>query len=473
MTVGTGMGSAGVALGQQFRRPGSVQECRLRFEQWAASQNVELAWNQEVITWRFAGDFAPEAMAEAIRQTWQRHDALTATYHFAVFGDSPGQLLRPDAPPQVRFTDVSGQADAAAAAGALVRQHSRERRPFTEAPQMSAHIVAAGPAEHLVSIRHPSMMMDHWGYDVFVRDLAAFYHGLTEGKSPQLEECGRYADFTDAEYEALRDGSWADSVEYWLDNYRGESPIPGLPLAGWRGDSSSQRLAGGHVAGTFAPETVQLLRQAWQERAARGITPYCFMLSVVLVLLHRLTGVPDLGVLVPAANRDQWEYHDTVGLFATILAPRFRGLPGLSFDALCEVVRDTVNAAMNHQRVSYHDMQRRLTPDRYGRPLQTPTCYFDYWIEEGGESLPRFGGARPEPFPVELPPNEQEGLGINVYDDRAERVNYSLSYSRRLFDELGAKALASDLETLAAMAAQSPESSVASLAAHPTLQVPR
>jgi condensation domain-containing protein len=470
MAIGTG---AGIVSAQKFRRPGSVQECRLRFEEWAASQNVELAWNQKVITWRLVGDFAPQIMAEAIAQTWQRQDALTATYHFGIFGESPGQLLRPDAPPEVRLSDVSSETDAAAAARVLVQRHGRERRPFTAAPQISAHIVRAAETEHLVSIRHPSMMMDHWGLDVFIRDLAAFYNSLTGAPGPQLDDCGRYTDFTDAEYEALRDGSWSDSVDFWLDNYRGESPIPGLTLTGWRGDSGGEHLAGGRTAGAFSLETVQVLRQAWQDRAERGITPYCFMLAVVLVLLHRLTGAPDLGVLVPAANRDQWEYHDTVGLFATILAPRFRGLLDLTFDALCDLVRDTVNDAMAHQRVSYHDMQRRLIPERYGRPLRTPTCYFDYWIQEQGGSLPAFGAARAEALPVELPPNEQEGLAFNLYDDRVSRVNYSLSYSRRLFDEVGAQALTHDLEELATAAARSPESSVASLATHPLLRIPR
>ncbi|MFE9976673.1 condensation domain-containing protein [Streptomyces hirsutus] len=456
---------------QRFRHPGSVQECRLRLEEWAASRHIELAWNQEVTTWRIVGDFAPQMMAEAIKQTWQRHDALTATYHFGVFGESPGQLLRPDAPPEIRLSDVSSESDSAAAARALVQRHCLERRPLTAAPQMSAQVVRTSETEHLVSIRHPSMMMDHWGFDVFVRDLAVFYTNLTVGAGPRLDDCGRYTDYTDAEYEALRDGSWSDSVDFWLDNYRGESPIPGLPLTGWRGNSGGDRLAGGRTAGAFSPETVQELREAWRHGAARGITPYCFMLAVVLVLLHRLTGERDLGVLVPAANRDQWEYHDTVGLFATILAPRFRDLPDLSFDALCELVRDTLNDALAHQRVSYHDMQRRLTPEHYGRPLPTTTCYFDYWIQD--ESLPAFGTAQAEPFRVKLPPNEQEGLAFNLYDDRASAVSYSLSYSRRLFDEAGAQALTHDLEELAAAAARSPESAVASLTTLPSLRIPR
>jgi hypothetical protein len=464
---------AGTSM-KDLHRPGSVQECRLRFLEWSLGQGIEPSLlRPEVIAWRVEGDFDPDVLARAILGTWRRHDALTATYHFGVFGDSPGQLLRHDAVPEVTLIDLAANPDAAATARALVQRHAVTRRPLEVAPQMSAQIIRASATDHVVSICFSSFMMDHWGYEVFLRDLAALYTGLAGITSSPLDDCLQYSEFADAEYEALRDGSWADSVDYWRDSYRGESPVPELRLAGHGGDPTTPYGSGGNVTGVFAPDTAGLLRQAWRDHAIRAVTPYSFMLAVLVVLLHRLTGKSDVGVLIPAANRDEWRRHDTVGLFATILAPRFREVPQLSFRLLCDLVRDTLASAITHQRVTYHDMLRRLEPERYGLPLGVPTCYFDFWIQEQRESAPRFGAAQAIPYPVDMRPWNQEGLALNIYDTRQSgQLSYSLSYARQLFDGAAAQTLVDDLGRLAVAAALEPESPVEWLAKHPTLRLP-
>jgi hypothetical protein len=464
-------------LTDKFYYPGSVQECRLRFAEWATSAGVPLSLYHGALTWNLRGDFSPRVMEEAITETWRRHDAVAASYHFSVFGDSPALRLRTDVRPEIRLIDYRGQRNMGldqkrGEARRLAQRLFDRRRPFDFAPQISALIAAISDDESLLSICYPSMMTDHWGHDVFVRDLAGAYGSLVLGGSVRGEAPWQYSQFAEYEFESLRDGTWAESVGYWADHYRGECPVPGLQITGWKGAADSKFLAGLHLSGEFPEATVTLLRSAWKDCARRGVTPYCFMLAVLLVLLYRLTGSEDLGVLIPAANRENWRYHDTVGLFATILAVRFRSLSAMTFSALCDLVRDELAGSMAHQRVSYHDMIRRLAPEIYGRPLRMVTCYFDYWIYNRNEASLSFGDAMAEPIDLDSPPHEQEGLGLNFYDDQLSSIRYSVSVPRRLFDSSAVAALMHDFEQLALCAAGNDEAVVSDLAAARHLIVP-
>lgn len=451
-------------------KPGSVQEYRLRCLEWAAKERFNLTMHHDVIAWRVRGEFDPETFATALRQTAQRHDALTATYAFKVFGESPAQVMRPDVLPAVQLLSTRTEE----AARDAVRQHAALARPVDFAPQLSSKVLRLSPVDHVVSIALPSMiMMDHWSYDIFVRDLAMCYSAIGRGESPNLEEgIGAYQDFAEMEYDALRGGSWSDSTAFWVDAYAGEPPPPALrtpPL----GSSEARRMEGGRVESTFGANSAEELREAWRQWASVGVSKYAYMLSSLLVVLHRLTGERDQGVLVPAANRDDWRFIDTVGLFATIIAPRFRKLPERTFGELCEHVRDVLNESLAHQRITYHEMLRILEPARYGGPTGISGCYFDFWTSQQ-KSETTFGVAQAEEFLYGADEQVQHGggLALNLYDDH-DVISCVLTYGLQHFATHVAASIIRDLELVALAAARHPDALVATLAAAPELTAPR
>jgi condensation domain-containing protein len=444
-----------------------VQESRLRYHAWARSEGKNLRFLDDSLSFRFAGEFDAGAMKRAIHAVCARHDSLTATYYYASSDEPPYQVLRPEHPPRLEFTDlateVSGStAERVEAARAVLSASSRQRPPFDAAPQMFGNIIRLGSDDHVVTLFHPSLMMDHWGYDVFVRDLAAYYTAFADGVTPALEPCMPFSAYARLEHESLRNGAWDDTIEFWQEHYRGESPLPTFALPGF-GDDTARFLAGDELTGELSDSTVAALRSVWQELAADGITPYAFMLSAVLVLMHGLTKADDIGILVPSANRMDWEYQDTVGLFATISAPRFRAVGDRTFHELCSSVRRTLLSTLDHQQVSYHEMMRRLDPARHGRKSYEPALYFDYWLDVPDATEPVFGATRSEPFSFSEPPAEQEGIAIVFHDDGAESLTFSLAFALRILSRPNAERLARDLEVIAFNAAVKPAASVTEL----------
>src|SRR5688500_2713886 len=124
---------------KDLHRPGSVQECRLRFLEWSLGQGIEPSLlRPEVIAWRVAGDFDPELVARASLGARRRPGARTAAYRVGVCGDSPGRLRRHDAVREGTLIDLAANRGAAATARGLVQRHAVTRRPLEVAPQMSA-----------------------------------------------------------------------------------------------------------------------------------------------------------------------------------------------------------------------------------------------------------------------------------------------------------------------------------------------
>ncbi|GAB3890718.1 hypothetical protein GCM10029964_062700 [Kibdelosporangium lantanae] len=100
-------------------------------------------------------------------------------------------------------------------------------------------------------------------------------------------------------------------------------------------------------------------------------TPYVVLLAGFAVLLHRLTGEPDLLVGTPVGGRDRPELAASIGMFVNTLVLRAdcAGEPGLG--DLVDRLRGTVMDALDNQDVAYDHVVKMLAPDRdaTGSPL--------------------------------------------------------------------------------------------------------
>ena len=143
------------------------------------------------------------------------------------------------------------------------------------------------------------------------------------------------------------------------------------------------------------------------------------MLACVLIVLHGMTGDDDLGVLVPAANRADWEYLDTVGLFATILAPRFRGIADLTFDELCAKVARTLPRRPGAPACELPRDGPTTGPFTVRAAVaraRASTSITGFWPTNRAES--QFGDTRAESFSFDERPSEEEGIGLVFWGQR-------------------------------------------------------
>lgn len=448
-----------------------IQESRLSHRAWAESVHRESYFLDDHIAWRLTGELDAASLDRALACVWSRHDALAATYLRAPDG-SWQQVLTWDHPPRANrvvfepFDSASSDSETEAVPARLMDQLvDLVSTPIqlVRAPALDVTLIEVRQNEHVLVIHYPSLMMDHWGVERFCDDLARAYSSLARGEDPDLGACGQFSTYASVERASLEDGKWHESVQYWLDHHRGSSPLPSLSLSGL-GDPHAELLEGGYLEGELSAAATAAIRSVTERMSASGITPFCVTLAALVSLLAEIEGERSIGVLVPAANREDWRYHESVGLFATILSLRFREVPAAGFDELCRTVRETLWESLAHQHVSYHAMLRRAEPERFGRPARRASFYFDYWIEQVGEQQSEFDGL--ESQPLSIPPRhrpEHENLSLVFHESSDGMIGYVFSYARRAMSDQHARLLVRDLERLFCRAAEQLSSATADL----------
>lgn len=442
-----------------------MQAFRLEYSRWARDNGHSIPHEFDTVAWRVGASFDPVALESALQMLAGRHDALTASYHTS---DSTSvQRFDPMALPVAEHIQVDGAGQESASLDASVSEWARTRPPLSQAPALAAAVFHQGGGPQALALRFPWLMTDHWGYDVMVRDLCDAYDACSRGSAWEAPEPAPFSAFVRAVADDRENGTWQTSLDYWLSQYQGESPIPALRVPTMGGDPSLSR-EGAVLRQQLPTASLQALREGWSELRAAAVTPYSYMLACLLITLRRVTGQDRLGVCVPAANRADWRFHDTVGVFSSVITPRFHPADEMSFRNLCETIRDTLQEGMEHQRVTYHELIRLLEPHRWARPSDDPVCYFDYWVDAPQDTL-TLGG---EPLvPVEIPQPSLAGSGIalSMTEDPAGEVSYSFSYLRRLLDDSGARAFMAGVLKVGELAAAEIDCSVGSLVHHPGL----
>jgi non-ribosomal peptide synthetase component F len=164
---------------------------------------------------------------------------------------------------------------------------------------------------------------------------------------------------------------WRSDEEYWRAQLEGVRP-PGP----WHGDRDLSELPGGATIhlDLDGPVTDRIGELARVEQA----TPFTVLLAFFYQALHQESGLSDLCVAAPFANRVRPETAGTVGLFANLVMLRTHldgdeaGGAGRAGDRvgltdLLRRTRRTVNAAMAHQEYPYYLLSAGTTGTRADR----------------------------------------------------------------------------------------------------------
>ena len=93
-------------------------------------------------------------------------------------------------------------------------------------------------------------------------------------------------------------------------------------------------------------------------------TLFMTLLTILKIVLHRLTGQDDVIVGAPIATRSSIETQEMIGLCLNNLVIRTRFEETLTFSDLLAKVRDVTLGAFVHQELPFEKLVEELHPDR-------------------------------------------------------------------------------------------------------------
>ena len=423
--------------------PLSFMQQRLWF---LARLDPELCAYNIPMSWRLRGALDTAALEHAIREVVRRHEVLRS-----VFPDLDGRprqaVLAPEA---IELEHLDGL-DAAALEAALTE---RAGTPFELAtgPLFRPCLARVAEDEHVLFCLVHHIVFDGWSIDVFLNELKAHYSAHVGGGASPLDELPvQYADFASWQREVMQGPELDRQLGYWREQLGGELPVLELPFDHPR--PAVQTYSGAKVRVPLSRELVDGLTQVAQ---GAGSTLFMALLAAYQVVLQRYSGLDDVIVASPIANRGKPELGGLLGFFANTLVLRtdLSGAP--SFVELLARVRATCLGAFEHQDVPFEKLVDELAPQR---TLSYTPLFQTMFMIEGGV------GVRDSLGDVEIAPYE---LATSVA--RTELMVYAYhagddwslwaEYNTDLFEAATVERLLAGLERVVEQVVARPEASI-------------
>ena len=311
------------------------------------------------LAWRLRGPLDAGALADALVDVVDRHDALRTRFP-TVDGEPFQEVVAHWRLPVEVHELTGGEAEATERVALLTNE------PFdlAAAPPVRAAVLRLGPDEHVLCLALHHVVVDAWSLDILFRELAACYAARCAGRAADLPALP--LGFLDhARAVAADDGSAREeSLRYWSTRLAGARPLD------WVTDRPrpATRSTEGAFTGFPLPDSARDDLRALC-RAGRT-TPFMTVLALYQALLGLHTGQDDVCVGSPLSARDRSALEPVVGFFLTTIVLRGDLSGDPSFRELLARVKATTVAAYEHRDVPVEELTTRLGLDR--DPARTP-----------------------------------------------------------------------------------------------------
>ncbi|MFI9642393.1 amino acid adenylation domain-containing protein [Micromonospora sp. NPDC051925] len=309
------------------------------------------------MVYHLTGTLDAATLHRAVEQVSARHEVLRTRY----VGDSgvPLQLVDPVGPVTFDVVDLTGAANAAPRAKAIIDAASARPFDLTHDRPLRVTVVHTAADEHLVAITLHHIAFDNWSLGIFLRELnEAYAAGLagTPWSPPPLPV--QYADFAAWQRDRQADGTIGNQIEYWRTRLAGLTPVELTPD---RPRQPGRDLRGDLLIVDVPEATGAAVRELGNRT---GATLFMVLLAAFDVLLGRHTGRTDIAIGTPVAARTRPESEDLIGFFVNNLVVRADLGGDPPFLDLVDRVRRTTLKAFANQEVPFEHLVDALQPDR-------------------------------------------------------------------------------------------------------------
>nr|MDZ8289084.1 amino acid adenylation domain-containing protein [Nostoc sp. ChiSLP01] len=312
------------------------------------------------IALRLAGSLNVAALEQSLQEIIHRHEALRT--NFITVDGKPSQIIQTQTNWTVSIVDFKhlSTIEQEIAAQKLAQQQAVQPYDLARFALIRATLVVLSETENILLVCMHHVVSDGWSMGVFVQELAALYNAYSQGQpSPLTPLPIQYADFAIWQRQWLQGDVLQRQLSYWQQQLANAPALLSLPTD--RPRPAVQTFAGAYQQFALSQELTQKLTQLSQQQ---GVTLFMTLLAAYDTLLYRYTGVADILVGSPIANRDRSEIEGLIGFFVNTLVMRTNLAGNPSFSELLTRVRDMAMEAYSHQHLPFEMLVEALQPER-------------------------------------------------------------------------------------------------------------
>ncbi|GGU56894.1 non-ribosomal peptide synthetase [Kitasatospora aureofaciens] len=356
---------------------------------WRAEQVLPgTALHNESAAFHVNGPLDPAALERALAEVARRHEMMRCSVAPDGAGE-PWQLFAERVRPTVETVDLTGvpEPERAERLAELVARAVAVPFDLDRPPLMRTHLFRLGEDRSLLLFTAHHIVVDAWGFGVFLESLGACYAAEPGTGAPAPAGGPDFGDYAAWQRAEAGDGG---GLDHWTSRLAGELPTADLP--------TDPGLGGDPVAGALHHFTVpaELAARLSAFGRAELASLSTVLLTAFCATAARWTGQDDVVVGMPVATRNRTALGGVVGPLLNIVAHRtdLGGEPG--FRQALARTRQQLKADLRHRDTPFDLVVERLGRAAGGR---TPLFQLMYSFHSGPTTTLELPGVRTTPAP--------------------------------------------------------------------------
>ncbi len=401
---------------------------------------------------RLRGRLDLGALEKTLTELVERHESLRT-----VFPDEDGRpiaVVQPAGPIRYTLIDLTGEADPEKELDRHIQEECRTPFDLARGPLFRVRVYRLAPDQHVVQMSLHHIVADGWSLGVLSRELTALYdlHSSGIGTPPPVPP--RYARFAARERRRLDGPVGAQLAEYWRTQLAPPPPAVDLPTD--RPRPALQTFDGAIEQYHIRRELADALHALGRKH---GGTDFMVLLAALDVLLHRYTGLTDIAVGSPVANRNESGAEGVIGLMFNTLVMRTDLSGDPSFGELLARVRDVALGAYAHQEFPFERVVEIVKPPR--DTSRSPLFQVMLLVQNMPMEPLQLPGLSIEQVPVRMG-SAKTDLSVEVIQG-TDGLHLFLEYNTDLFDAPTVRRFAEHFERVLRAAVAEPERPISML----------
>ncbi|MEH2290128.1 amino acid adenylation domain-containing protein [Nostoc sp.] len=389
---------------------------------------------------RLEGQLNLEALQQSFNEIISRHEVLRT--NFQTTQEQAVVVIYEQKPLTLSIVDISELA--------ANQQQVEVKQQAAQAAQVafdisSDHLLRVkllrlDEQEHILLLTMHHIISDAWSIDVIVRELATLYQAFLSGQPLPLPELAiQYVDFAVWQRQWLQAQVLETQLSYWLKHLENAPKVLELPTDHPR--PAIQTFRGRTYSFELSQELSASLNKLSQQQ---GSTLFMTLLAAFQTLLWRYTGIEDIVVGSPIANRNRTEIEGLIGFFVNTLVLRTNLAGNPSFEELLKRVREVALGAYAHQDLPFELLVEQLQPER--SLSHTPLFQVMFVLQNAPMSVLELPGLTLSSVESESDTAKFD-LTLQIEQTQSGLVG-SLEYNSDLFEENTICRMAAHLQTL-------------------------
>ncbi|MBN2441675.1 MAG: amino acid adenylation domain-containing protein, partial [Spirochaetales bacterium] len=314
----------------------------------------------------------PEILNQCFQEIIRRHDILRTI--FIVKDGHPVQIVRKEINNYFNLIDISGLSkdDREIKRHTIQNEEARFLFNLKAGPLIRVTIIRISD-EELISILHMHhIISDQWSVGNIVNELNILYKSHIEGIEPALPVLPlQYSDYTLWQHKYFIEDNLQRDINYWKEQLK---DLPVLTLPQDKPRPLTQTYAGAHI---IIPLDDSLIERIKMLNAEYHSTTFMFLLTIFYIFVYRYTGMKDIPIGVPNANRNFSSIENSIGTFVNTLVIRVALDDDLFFKDLLNRVKQISLDAFAHKDLPFNKLVEIMDPERDSSHLPLVQIFFN------------------------------------------------------------------------------------------------